>query len=339
MHWPASAAALQSNIATAQAADRPARPRLLARPASLIARRELVQMLRGRSWRGIFVLLLVVAWLPPLLLALRAGGLGLAPFRETVAFALAFGEVALPLVGLLAGADLLAGESEDGTLISLISLPLSRTACLLGKFIGRAIVLMAGFAVAFGSAALAIGVLHGFGDLADYAAVAGAGLALCFACVGIGAALGTAGRGRTRAFGAALVAWIVMVFALDAAILAAVVALAPPAPGEVGVHGYGEMSAQMEMMKLHSMDDDGASAHPARAAESGHGAVQWLMALDPVDLFRLSVLSTSPTLAQRAEVGVGENPTGRLVLAGAWLAWLILPLAIALRRFSRTDLR
>ncbi|HEY6395099.1 MAG TPA: hypothetical protein VIX12_06740 [Candidatus Binataceae bacterium] len=91
----------------------------LSKMVLLIARRELSLTLRGRLSRGIVGLLLVVAFLPPLLLSLRAGSVGLATFGETVALALAFGEVALPLVGLLTGADVLAGESEDGTLVPL----------------------------------------------------------------------------------------------------------------------------------------------------------------------------------------------------------------------------
>ena len=45
-----------------------------------VARRELRLMLRGRLSRAIFALLLVLAVLPPLLVSLRAGSLGLAPF-------------------------------------------------------------------------------------------------------------------------------------------------------------------------------------------------------------------------------------------------------------------
>src|SRR5512137_404562 len=142
----------------------------------LITRRELSLMLRGRLSRGILGLLLVVAFLPPLLLSLRAGSLGLAPFSETVALALAFGEVTLPLIGLLTGADVLAGESEDGTLVPLVALPVSRTICFAGKFIGRATVLIAAYLAAFGSAGLAIAALRGLDGWVDYAAVVSGGL-------------------------------------------------------------------------------------------------------------------------------------------------------------------
>src|SRR5689334_20533264 len=90
------------------------------RIAILVARREFALILRARLSRGMLALLAVVAWLPPVLLALRTGSLGLASFSETVALGLAFGEVALPLIGLLGGADLLTGEAEDNTLVMLV---------------------------------------------------------------------------------------------------------------------------------------------------------------------------------------------------------------------------
>jgi ABC-type transport system involved in multi-copper enzyme maturation permease subunit len=304
-----------------------------------VAHRELRLMLRGRLSRAIFALLLVLAMLPPLLVSLRAGSLGLAPFSETVALALAFGEVALPLIGLLVGADVIAGESEDGTLVPLVALPVSRASCFAGKFIGRALVLIAAYLAAFASAVLAIAALGGTQGWQDYAAVVVAGLLLCLVCAGVGVAMGRPGRGRARAFGTAMVAWIVMVFVLDAAILGAVVALAPAPPEEVGSHGYGEMAAQREMMKLHELDDSQDNEHRgAVAAGSPRQLAQWLMALDPVDLFRFTVLSSAPALHERAKVGLGENDPGLLLLIAAWIAWFIFPLGLALRHFRRADL-
>ena len=333
-----SAEVLPGGLAAfAQSAERAMKSRP-ARATMAVARREFTLLLRARLSRGILTLLVVVAWLPPILLALRAGSIGLASFSETVALGLAFGEIALPLIGLLGSADLLAGEAEDNTLVMLVALPISRASVFAGKLIARSTTLAAAYLAAFGSAALAIAAARGIDGLTDYATLAGAGLALTLACGGIGVALGRAGSGRLRAFGAALLAWIVMVFALDAAILAAVVALAPAPPEQVGAHGYGESAAQMEMMKLHELDSEPGQHRTGATAESAPAA-QWLMALDPVDLFRFTVLSGAPTLHERAKMGLGENDPGWFLLIGAWLMWIALPLGYALRRFRRTDLR
>ncbi|HYL59056.1 MAG TPA: ABC transporter permease [Candidatus Acidoferrales bacterium] len=307
--------------------------------AALIARRELTLMLRGRHARATLGLLAVVAFLPPLLLSLRAGALGLASFREMLALALSFDEVALPLIGLLAGADLLAGESEDGTLVPLAALPISRAVCFVGKLAGRAAIVVPAYLCAFTSAGLAIALVRGSAGWDDYAAIAGGGLALCLVSLAIGVALGQANRGRTGAFGAATIAWIAMVFVLDAALLAAVVALAPAPPEELGTHGYGEMAAQREMMKLHELDDSGDQSSASGEVEAPRQTTQWLMVLDPVDLFRFTALSASPTLHGRARVGLHEAGPGWIVLAIAWLAWLAAPIGFALRRFAGASLK
>jgi ABC-type transport system involved in multi-copper enzyme maturation permease subunit len=323
-------------VAARKAAVTIASPRKL---ATLIARRELSLMLRGRHARVTFGLLAVVAFLPPLLLSLRAGALGLASFRETLALALSFDEVALPLIGLLAGADLLAGESEDGTLVPLAALPISRTVCFFGKLAGRAAMLIPAYLFAFTTAGLAVALVRGSAGWDDYAAIAGGGLALCLVCMAIGVALGPPSRGRTRAFGAATIAWLVMVFVLDAALLAAVVAIAPAPPEEVGAHGYGEMAAQREMMKLHELDDSGDQQPAGGDAEAPRQTAQWLMVVDPVDLFRFTALSVSPSLHGHARVGLDEAGPGWILLATAWLAWLVAPIGFALRRFARANLR
>ncbi len=310
----------------------------ISRTVAEVARREALILCRGRALLAFASLLAVAAWLPPVLLSLRKGSLGLSPFGDTIALALAFAEIAIPLVGLLYGADMMAGEGEEGTLVAIAALPIPRPAIFAGKFIGRSALLVAAYIAAFGSSAAAIATSNGSAGLADYAAVAASGLALSVASCAIGAMLGAPARGRTRGFGAALVGWVVMVFALDAFVLAAVVTIAPAPPEEVASHGYGEMAAQAEMMKLHEMDSDEGSAAARGPSRSGANIAQWLMALDPVDLSRISAISASGTLRRRAMAAFGE-PAGSGWLAACWLAWIALPLGIGTRRFSRADLK
>lgn len=337
MFEPAGAIPLEIK-ATHAAAAGGGRIAFLRRSVVDTARREMSMLCRGRALTAFAALLAVAAWLPPLLLSLRRGSLLLSPFGETVALALAFSEIAIPLVGLLCGADMIAGESEDGTLVPIVALPIPRGAIFAGKFLARSALLSAAYLAAFGSSAIAIALLKGAAGWLDYAAVTCTGLALCIAACAVGAMFGAAGGGRTRAFGAAVVAWVVMVFALDAILLAAVVVIAPAPPEDAAAHGYGEMAAQMEMMKLHEMDDDGQDAGPHTRGRSGASAPEWLMALDPVDLFRITAISASPVLHQRAVAAFGEVPQFA-PLAASWLVWILLPLGVGIRRFARADLQ
>lgn len=307
-----------------------------ARNALLVARREARLLSRSRATLGAVVLLASVAWLPAILLPLRGGFLGVASFTEMLPLQIALEAVILPLLALLAGAELFAGELEDGSLIPALTLPISRRACFAGKCLGRAATLGAAYFLAFASAGVVVAVAQGSNGWSDWAVVTGAGLLVSLSTGGIGAALGSAGSGRVRAFGAALVTWIVLVFALDALLLTLVVALAPPPPGSIGEHGHGEVAAPRTQMPIH--DPHAREAEPEEPQPSMLSGR--LMALSPVSLFRLTSLAASPNLRPRLGLALPAGTGAGLwitILAG-WLIWLVAPLAAGLRRFLRADL-
>ena len=302
----------------------------------LIARRELAILRRTRAMRGGGLLLAAVAWLPALLPPLRRGTLGVASFDEIIPLQVAVGGVVLPLLALLAGAELLAGEREDGSLIPLVTLPLSRRACLFGKTLGRGASLGAVYLACAASAGATVTLVRGSEGAQDWACVAAAGLLLCTATGGVGLALGASGRGRVRAFALALMAWVLLVLALDAALLAAVVALAPGPPAEVGSHGHAELRAPGAA----APEGDPHARHAEPPGSRPASLAGWLLALSPVSLYRLTALSLSPSLRPRLGLAVPgfEGVAVALTLAAGWLVWLLLPLAAAHRIFRRADL-
>lgn len=308
--------------------------------AFLVARREVRLLRRSRATLGAGVLLAAVAWLPAVLLPLRRGTLGIAPFPEILPLQIALAAVVLPLLALLAGAELFAGELEDGSLVPALTLPISRRACFAGKGLGRAATLGAVYLAAFASAGLAVAAVRGPTGWQDWVVVTGAGLLVSLSTGGIGAALGAAGSGRVRAFGAALVTWIVLVFALDALLLTAVVALAPPPPGAIGEHGHEELAAPRSAggteMPIH--DPHARAAEPEEPTAGALSAR--LLALSPVSLFRLTCLAASPDLRPRLALAMPGGTGAGLwsTIVAGWLIWLAGPLAAGLRRFLRADL-
>ncbi len=137
------------------------------------------------------------------------------------------------------------------------------------------------------------------------------------------------GRGRVRAYAAALAMWVLLVFAVDAVLLTVVVALAPPAPEQIGQHGHDELAGS-----------GGTRGTGDSSGEASGSLSAWLMLLDPVDLFRLSALQAGPRLrAQWAATGLGADgyvPWLRL-LAG-WTIWAVIPVSFGIRRFRRAAL-
>jgi ABC-type transport system involved in multi-copper enzyme maturation permease subunit len=286
-------------------------------------------------------LLVTVAWLPPLLVPLRRGSLGVASFEEIGLLTLTLAAILLPFLGLLVGADLMAGEIEDGTLIPLITLPISRTACLAGKALGRGTLLITAHVASYGSVAAAVTLTHETNGWTDYAAEVGGGLLLLFVCGAVGTALGCSRRGRIGVFGSALLAWVVLVFALDALLLTALVALSPPAPAEVGVRGHNELA-------LHH--HDGASDSPERTVDTEQIESQtgntnrllpWIAAMNPVQLFRLTTLGFSRDLRANLSIGQLSGDSDSAIWSSlfvGWLCWLSIPAFIGLRRFRRIRL-
>ncbi|MEE8366863.1 MAG: ABC transporter permease subunit [Thermoanaerobaculia bacterium] len=310
--------------------------------ALLIARREIQLLRRSRATHGSVVLLTALAWTPAVLLPLRSGSLGLSAFADMLPLQIALSGVVLPLLALLAGAELLAGEIEDGSLIPSLTLPLSRRTCLAGKCLGRSSILALAYLIAFATVGVAVAMNRGIDSWRDWAAVTLAGLLLSLATGGIGIALGASGKGRVRVFGAALIAWIVLVFALDGLLLAGLVALAPAPPTEVGKHGHTELAAPRQPApsgrSLQSKDPH--ARHSEAEAEPMTTPSTWILALNPVSLFRVTALTASPVLRPRVGLSFPNSRPRELLstIALGWLVWLVLPLGAAFYRFQRTDL-
>ena len=62
----------------------------------------------------------------------------------------------VPLVALLISHDAIVGEMERGTMLLLLSYPVSRRQVLLGKFVGHLAILAFATVLGYGTAALAL---------------------------------------------------------------------------------------------------------------------------------------------------------------------------------------
>lgn len=62
----------------------------------------------------------------------------------------------IPLIALLISHDAIVGEMERGTMLLLLSYPLSRTQMVLGKFLGQLAILAFATLFGYGAAALAL---------------------------------------------------------------------------------------------------------------------------------------------------------------------------------------
>jgi len=193
-----------------------------------IAHRELREALRNR-W-----LWLYAVGFAALALALSQAGLaaagyaGLGGFGRTAASLVNAVLLFVPLMGLSVGAQALAGDRERGTLLYLLAQPVSRAEVFCGKALGAALALLAALALGFGLAGVALAA-GGAGDAGAFVGLAAFTGLLALASLGLGFVLSSLTRTSATAGGAAMLAWLALVFFSDLG-LAGLTLATRPAP-------------------------------------------------------------------------------------------------------------
>lgn len=271
----------------------------------LIAAKEIQESLRNR-WVLAMTLLLMT-------LALALTFLGTAPTGNTGAAALDVVIVSLssltifviPLVALLISHDAIAGEIERGTLLLLLSYPVSRLQILLGKFFGHLAVVgfatllgygAAGFALVVTGASISSASWAAFGSMIATSTLLGA----VFAAIGY--LISASVRERATAGGIAIGIWLLFVVLFDMGLLGALVA------------------------------DQGRTI-------SSEG-LSILLLLNPTDVYRLFNLSAAANVSALSNMAGVANPAllSPAVLLATLLGWVAAPLALAAIVFARREL-
>lgn len=233
--------------------------------------------------------------------AAASGALAPIPLSSTLASLASLAVFLIPLIALLLSYDSFVGEQESGTLLLLLTYPLSHTQLLLGKFFGQGSIISLATLLGFGSAALVLvlqtdttGVIPAFGLFILTSALLG----LCFIAIAFVISLSVAEK--SRAAGIALIVWFIFVLVFDLALLAFLVG------SEQGV-------AQDVLVDV--------------------------MMLNPTDLFRIINLAALDTKDVNGVLAVAINAnTPAYALWGSMLAWVLVPLGLAAAIFHKKTL-
>lgn len=258
-----------------------------------IARKELSDSLRNRWLIAIalvFATLAVgIAWFG----AAASGQVGYASTPATIASLASLGIFLIPLIALLLAYDAIVGEEEGGTLLLLMTYPLSRGQLLFGKFVGHGLTLALATLIGFGVAGIAIALL-----VEDVAVGALAVAMLRFivsttllgwSFISLAYVVSVRVGEKPIAAGLALAIWFFFVLIFDLMLLGVLVA------------SQGEFNAEL---------------------------LPWLLLLNPTDIYRLLNIVTfsgstqlSGVLSLGSDLPIGPN--------GLWLAlvlWFVIPL-------------
>jgi len=237
--------------------------------------------------------------------AAASGQVGFTSLGTTIVSLSSLAIFVIPLIALLLAYDSVVGEEETGTLLLLLSYPLTRFQLLIGKFVGHAAVLTVSTVLGFGFAGLVIGGETGqllaptlWRALGYFIASA---VLLGWVFVAFAYLASVVASEKPRAAGLALITWFFFVLVFDLGLLGLLVG----AQGAVSVKVF-----------------------------------PYLLLLNPTDVFRLANLSGFQ--AAQAYSGLVSVGTAQLfhpsLLLLALVAWTGLPLGIAALLFQRRKL-
>ena len=226
-------------------------------------------------------------------------GLAIQAFGRTTATLMNLCLLLSPLVAVLMGAALIAGEQERGTLEHLLAQPITRRGLLVGKHAGLVIALTTATLAGFLPAGVLIASATDVSVLGHYllfpAIAALAGLAMA----GVGLFISVTSRSAVQAQGTAVFAWFAFVLLYDLVLM-----------GSLALSGIPAAWLAAALV-----------ANPVDASR-----VLGVLALEP-DLYLLGPAGALLTSE--------FSPTGAAgLLLGALAAWATLPVVAATLRFS-----
>ncbi len=266
-----------------------------------VAGKELRDGLRNRWALAITVVFAVLAVGLAAFGSVASGQVGFAPLSTTIVSLASLAVFLIPLIALMLAYDSVVGEEQQGTLLLLLTYPLSRIELLTGKFLGHSAVLGLSTLVGFGAAGGVIAALSPQVTVAQLlpplTLFIVSSVLLGWAFIALAYLISVSTREKGRAAGLALVVWFLFVLVFDLGLLAIL----------VGTGG---------------------------AVDAG--LFRGLMLLNPTDVFRLVNLTGFEAVAAQAGLmSVAEDAFHPVLLLAVLAGWVVAPFGLALWLFHR----
>ncbi|GLX77982.1 membrane protein NosY [Thalassotalea insulae] len=266
-----------------------------------VASKEFCDGLRNRWLLSITAIFAVLSIGLTYVGAAASGVVGIASLSTTVASLSSLAVFLIPLIALLLSYDSFVGEQESGTLLLLLTYPLSKTQLLLGKFLGQGSIIALATLLGFGSSAIVLYlqtndslVFTTFFTFILSAVLLG----LSFTAIAYLISLSVAEK--SKAAGLALITWFLFALVFDLGLLALLVGI------EQGI--------------------------------SQQGLTQ-LMMLNPSDIFRLVNLAGLDSSDVNGALAIAiKSSLSQQQLFVLLLSWVIMPLVLANFIFKKKKL-
>jgi Cu-processing system permease protein len=271
----------------------------------LIAWKEIQECLRNRWVVAMTLLLAALALSLTFLGSAPTGNVGTSALDVVIVSLSSLTIFVIPLVALLISHDAIVGEMERGTMLLLLSYPVSRLQVLLGKFLGHLAVLTFATAFGYGAAAIALmvsGAEIGGGSWAAFAGMILTSILLGAVFIAIGYLISALVRERATAAGIAIGVWLLLVVLFDMALLGALVV------------------------------DQGRTISST--------ALSGMLLFNPTDVYRLFNLAGAENVSVLTNMsGIADQASlSPAVLLATLVIWVLVPLTLAGLTFSRREL-
>tara|TARA_R110001583_G_scaffold6618_2_gene33551 strand:+ start:25750 stop:26568 length:819 start_codon:yes stop_codon:yes gene_type:complete len=270
-------------------------------PILAVALKEFQDGLRNRWLLSISIVFAVLSIGLSYYGSLASGELGTASLSTTIASLSSLSVFIIPLIALLLCYDSFVGEQESGTLLLLLTYPISRGQLLLGKFAGQGCIISLATLLGFGSAALLLAMSGNAAEVFSAFSlfiVSSSLLGLSF--IALAYIISLLVSEKSKAAGIALLLWLFFVLVFDLVLLGLLVGV------EEGL--------------------------------TQQGLVQVMM-FNPADLFRLINLSALSASDVNGVLSVAINSEfSPVTLMSVMLGWIVIPLFIAQLIFSKKSI-
>jgi len=265
-----------------------------------IAEKELKDGLRNRWLIAITLIFAVMASGLSWFGSASVGSIGFSSIANTITSLSSLNVFLLPLIALLLAYPAIVGEDEDGTLLLLLTYPLTKGELLLGKLIGQTSILSIATVIGFGSACLSILFFADYVETSELFSAFGLFivsailLGMVFICLSY--VISSWVSEKSKAAGLALIVWFFFVLIYDMGLLGILVAT------------EGQIQADV---------------------------FPYLLLLNPTDIFRLINLVTFETNGTGLLSIASDQSFSVLGLLISMLIWIVLPFSLAYYRLLK----
>jgi len=236
--------------------------------------------------------------------AAASGQAGFTTLSSTLVSLASLAVFIIPLIALMLAYDGVVGEDESGTLLLLMTYPLSRWQLILGKMLGHWAIIAFSTISGFGLSAIIIGL---FSDNTSWSELIGPYVFFIFCAtilgwifIAIAYVISACVIEKSKAAGIALIVWFIFVLMFDLSLLGLLVST------------EGNVNAQL---------------------------FPYLLLLNPTDIFRLLIIGFFADQQLSGFMSIAQHAHFSAPLLFASLAiWFITPVLLAIRLFNKRKL-